>query len=187
LVRAACELIAAQEALRAGQADEHSKWLLATLQPNETFKAFEFELGHFFAGEVLAADPVLRAVYRPASDLSRPNFGATLLLVAPESNNNRLAIAFADPSFHLGWTELVLGWLLALAAQQVKLIIDSEPVFPVSPERRAEYEDLQRRVAEALSRDDRCRVEEVEDAGRRRYLIHDFRRAASGSGKKILL
>jgi hypothetical protein len=87
--------------------------------------ACEFELGRFFAGEVLASDAVLRAVYRPVSDLGRPNFGATLLQIAPESNNNRLAIAFADASFHLGWAELVVGWLLALSARQLRVIVDA--------------------------------------------------------------
>ena len=187
LVRAACELIAAQEALRASEADEHTKWLSQTLLPNETFKAFEFELGRFFAGEVLAADPLLRSIYRPASDLGRPNFGATLLLVGPESNNTRLAIGFADASFHLGWAELVVGWLLALAARQLGVIFDADGVFPVAPDVRTAYEALQAAITSALAREDRCRVEEVDDGGTRRYLVHDFRRSAGGASKKILL
>jgi hypothetical protein len=187
LVRTACELIAAAEALRGGEMDEHSKWLFSTLAPDETFKAFEVELGRFFAGEVLAADPTLRAIYRPASDLGRPNFGATLLQVAPESNNLRLAIAFADASFHLGWAELILGWLLALAARQLRVIVDADTIFPISDEARVAHEALQHKVEAALARDDRCRVEEVEQGNNRRYLVHDFRRAASGAAKKILL
>jgi hypothetical protein len=187
LVRSACEAIAAEEALRGGEADQHDLWLLNTLQPSEAFKAFEFELGRYFAGEVLAADPVLRAVYRPASDLSRPNFGATLLQVAPESNNTRLAIAFADASFHLGWAELITGWLLALAARQLLVIVDAGPTFPISPERRTAYETLQRRTDATLARPDRCRVEEIEEGNVRRYLVHNFRRSPSGAAKKILL
>ena len=187
LVRTAAEAIAAEEALRGGEGDEHTKWLLGTLQPNESFKAFEFELGRFFAGEVLASDTVLRAVYRPASDLGRPNFGASLLQVAPESNNLRLALTFADVSFHLGWAEIVLGWLLALAARQVRVIVDAAPTFPVSAARRQAYEALQRRVDAALARPDRCRIDEVEDEGNRRYLVNGFRRAASATPKKILL
>jgi hypothetical protein len=187
LVRAAAETIAAQEALRAGQGDEHTKWLRSTLQPNESFKALEVELGRFFAGEVLAADPVLRSVYRPVSDLGRPNFGASLLQVAPESNNLRLAITFADASFHLGWAEIVLGWLLALAARQLRVIIDAAPVFPISTERRAAYDDLQRRIDDATGRTDRARVEEVEDENGRRYLVSSFRRSAGAAPKKVLL
>lgn len=187
LVRAVCELIAAEEALRGGEADEHAKWLLSTLTPNETFKAYDFELGRFFSGEVLAHDPVLRGIYRPASDLGRPNFGATLLQVAPESNNSRLAIAFADASFHFGWAEIVLGWLLALSGRQLRVIVDAEGTFPISEDARTAYEDLQRRIDSALGRDDRARVEEVEEGSNRRYLVHDFRRSSSAAPKKIIL
>jgi hypothetical protein len=187
LVRTACELIAAQEALRGGEMDEHGKWLFQTLKPDESFKAFEFELGRYFSGEVLAADALLRGIYRPASDLGRPNFGATLLQVAPESNNSRLAIGFADASFHLGWAEIVVGWLLALAMRQVQVIVDADAIFPVSDEARSAYSALRLKTDAALSRDDRCRVEEVEEGSSRRYLVHNFRRAASGAARRILL
>ena len=95
-------------------------------------------------------------IYRPASDLGRPNFGATLLQVAPESNNSRLAIAFADASFHLGWAEIVAG-LAAGAGRRVSCASSSTPrgSFPVSDEARAAYDDLQRRIDAALARDDR--------------------------------
>jgi hypothetical protein len=187
LTRAACELIAAEEALRGGEMDEHSKWLFQTLQPNETFKAFEFELGRFFSGEVLATDPVLRAVYRPASDLARPNFGATLLLVAPESNQRRLALGFADASFHLGWAELVIGWQLALALRQLRVSVDATGIFPVSDEARSAYDALRSRIEAALARAGRCRIQEIEEGNSRRYLVHNFRRAASGDARKIIL
>ena len=194
LVRAACEVIAAAEGLRAGEMAEHHRWLAGTLRPNATFKAFEFELGRYFSGETLASDPVLRSVYRPASDLSRPSFGATLLQVAPESSQSRVAITFADASFHLGWAELALGWLLALAARQLRVVVDAStgsaqapPVFPVSDERRAAYEALQRRIDAALARADRCRVEEVEEGNGRRYLVHGFRRKSGTPPKKVLL
>jgi hypothetical protein len=173
--------------MRAGDVDEHTKWLFQTLQPNEGFKAFEFELGRFFAGEVLAADPVLRAIYRPASDLGRPNFGATLLQVAPESNNVRLAITFADASFHLGWAELVTGWLLALALRQLRVILDAQGIFPASGEARSSYESLVVQTEAALRREDRCRIEEVEQDNARRYVVHNFRRSGSGAAKKIIL
>ncbi|MGE0686870.1 MAG: hypothetical protein AB7P33_09015, partial [Dehalococcoidia bacterium] len=136
---------------------------------------------------VLASDNVLGAVYRASADLARPNFGASLLQVAPESNNQRLAIAFADSAFHLGWAELHLGWLLALTARQVRVIVDADTIFPVSDERRAEYADLQAAVDSALTSTDRCRIEEVREGSDRRYLVHDFRRNSSGSPKKVLL
>lgn len=187
LARTASEVIAAAEALRGGEMDEHHKWLFETLRPNETFKAVEFELGRFFSGEVLANDPTLRSIYRPASDLGRPNFGASLLQVAPESNNNRLAIAFADASFHLGWAEIALGWLLALAARQLRVAVDADTVFPISDEARSAYEDLQRRVDAALERKDRASIEEVIEDNNRRYLVHNFRRTAGAAPKKIIL
>ena len=187
LARTAAEAIAAQEGLRAGEMELHHEWLAGTLRPNEAFKAFEFELGRYFAGEVLATDATLRAVYRPASDLGRPNFGASLLQTAPESNNNRLAIAFADVSFHLGWAEIGLGWLLALAARQLRVSVDAEPIFPLSAERRAAYEELQRRVDAALARPDRAAIQEVEAGEDRRYLIVNFRRTAGAAPKKVLV
>lgn len=187
LVRAATELMAAQEGLRRGEMNEHHAWLASTLRPDETFKAFEVALGGYFAGSVLASDDVLGAIYRPAADFSRPAFGASLLQVAPESNNLRLAITFADGAFHLGWAELLMGWLLGLAARQTRIIIDADAVFPVSPERRADFESLRTDVDRALQSPDRCRIEEVRDGNDRRYLVHDFRRSSGASPKKVLL
>jgi hypothetical protein len=187
MVRAATELMAAQEGLRRGEMPEHHEWLSGTLRPDETFKAYEFALGAYFAGGVLASDEVLGSIYRPASDLARPGFGASLLQVAPESNNQRLAIAFADTSFHLGWGELLMGWLLRLAARQVLVIVDASTIFPVSDERRAGYEALQGDVDRLLDGTERCRIEEVREGSDRRYLVHDFRRNSSGAPKKVLL
>ena len=48
-------------------------------------------------------------------------------------------------------------------------------------------EALRQQVDEALARSDRCRIEEVEDRGDRRYLVHNFRRAASGAPRKVVL
>jgi hypothetical protein len=187
LVRSNAELISAQEGLRAEEMELHHEWLANTLQPDETHKAFEFHLGRYFAGGVTATDDVLRSVYRPASDLGRPAFGASLLQVGPESSNTRLVINFGDASFHQGWAEITIGWLLALAARQVKVIVDAEGIFPISEERRKAYEALKRRVDDALSRRDRCRIEEIVVGYDRRYLVHNFRRSSSGSPKRILL
>ncbi len=187
LVRAACEALGAEEGLRAGEMDEHHVWLSNTLRPSEAFKAFEFALGRYYAGGAVAADPVLQPIFRAATELARPNFGATLVQVAPESNNHRLAIAFADASFHLGWAEIVLGWLIALATRQCRLVLDAAGVFPASDERRADYAGLQSRVARALARPDRAAVQEVEDGNDRRYLIVNFRRSSGGAPKKVLL
>jgi hypothetical protein len=187
LARSAAEAIAAQVALCAGEIAMHHEWLANTLVPNERFKAFEFELGRYFAQEVVSRDVVLHAVWRPAADLARPAFGATMLQAGPESNNIRVALTFADQSFHLGWAEITIGWLLSLAARQIKVVADAGAIFPVSQERRSAYDALQRQVDAQTSRNDRARIEEIEDRGDRRYLVHNFRRAASASPKKILL
>ena len=97
------------------------EWLAGHFAPNVEHKAFEFGLGRYFAGGVLAEDVKLRAVYRPASELGRPSFGATTLFIGPESNNRRLALSFADNSFHIGWAELTLGWLLSVCERQLAL------------------------------------------------------------------
>ena len=187
LMRSTAELVAAQEGLRAEEMELHHEWLANTLQPDETHKAFEFHLGRYFAGGVVAGDDVLRAIYRPASDLARPAFGASLLQVGPETSNERLVLNFADASFHQGWAEITVGWLIALAARQLRVIVDTEGIFPVSDERRKAYESLQKRVDEAVSRRDRCRIEEVAEGYSRRYLVHNFRRGSGGSPKRILL
>jgi hypothetical protein len=187
MIRTACECIAAQEGLRAGEMDLYRQWLSNTLQPDERFKAFEFELGRYFSGEVLASDDTLRAIYRPAAELARPSFGATMLQSGPESNMRMVQMAFADTTFHQGFTELTGGWLLALAARQLRVLVDAEAIVPVTPEARAEYEALQSNVHASLARDDRCRIEEVVDGNARRYIVHNFRRQGSGSPKKIIL
>jgi hypothetical protein len=194
LVRAACEYVAAQHQLQAGEMEQFLEWLAANLTPNERHRAFEFGLGRYFAGEVLAADERLRRVYRPASELGRPNFGATLLQVGPESNNVRLALSFADASFHLGWAELALGWLLAICERQLAVAVHAtasgsggKGVFPIHEDVHRAYVDFAGRADAALARPDRCSIAEVEEDNFRRYLVHNFRRAPSGAPKRILL
>lgn len=187
LVRAACEYVGAQHQLHAAEIDQFLEWLAANLHPNEEHKAFELGLGRYFAGETLAADERLRRVYRPASDLGRPNFGATTLLVGPESNNVRLALTFADPSFHLGWAELMLGWLLALCERQLAVAVHAKAVFAIHDDVHHAYAELARRIEQSLAKPGRCRIEEVPDGDYKRYLVHSFRRAAGGAPKKVLL
>jgi hypothetical protein len=163
------------------------EWLADNLKPNEAHKAFEFGLGRYFAGEALATDERLRQVYRPASDLGRPNFGATLLEIGPESNNQRLALAFAPTAFHIGWAELSLGWILALCERQLAVAVHAKDVFAVQEDAHEAYAGFARRVDQTLSRTDRCRIEEVEAENQKRYLVHDFRRATGAAPKRILL
>ena len=187
LVRSASECIAAQDGLRSGEMELYRQWLSTTLQPDEHHKAFEFELGRYFSGEVLASDATLRAVYRPAAELGRPSFGATMLQSGPESNMRMVNLAFADTTFHQAFTELIAGWLVALAARQLRVLVDAESIVPVTPDTREMYVVLQAEVDASLARDDRCRIEEIVDGNSRRYIVHNFRRQGSGSPKKLIL
>ena len=187
LVRSACEYIAAQHQLHATDMELFLEWLAGHFQPSSEHKALEFGLGRYFAGETLAADEQLRRVYRPASELGRPNFGATLLYGGPESNDRRLALSFADTSFHLGWAELTLGWLLSLCERQLAVAVHANDVFPIHEDTHAAYADFASRVEQALARPDRCFIEEVAEGQYTRYLAHNVRRAAGGAPKKLLL
>jgi hypothetical protein len=187
LVRSACELIAAEYQVEHEERGEFIGWMLGHLKPDEEHKSFDVGLGHYFAGTTLAADPDMRIVYRAASDLGRPNFGATLLEVGPESNNLRLAYTFADASFHVGWAEIELGWLLRLCERQLAVAAHMQDVFNITPETHAAVADYARRVQESLDNANRARVEEVESEGFKRWLVHNFRRQSSGAPKKYLL
>jgi hypothetical protein len=187
LVRSAGELIAAEYQVQHEELGEFIGWLLGHLKPDDEHKALDVGLGHYFAGSTLAADADLRVVYRASSDIGRPNFGATLLEVGPESNNVRLAYAFADASFHVGWAEIELGWLLRLCERQLAVAAHMRDVFNVTPETHAAVADYARRVQAALDDRNRASLEEVESDGFKRWLVHNFRRQPSGAPKKYLL
>jgi hypothetical protein len=187
LVRAGCELIAAEYQVEREEMGEYVGWLLGHLKPDEGHKAMDVGLGHYFAGSTLAADNALRLVYRASSDLARPNFGATLLLTAPESNNLRLAYTFDDASFHVGWAEIELGWLLRLCERQLAVAVHMQHVLNITPETHAAYGAYATRVDDALGSASRARIEEVEAEGFKRWLVHNFRRQPSGAPRRILL
>jgi hypothetical protein len=187
LARSACELIAAEYQVKYEEMGEFIGWMLGHLKPDEEHKAFDVGLGHYFAGSTLAADDMLRTVYRSSSDLGRPNFGATLLIAGPESNNLRLAYAFADSSFHVGWAEITLGWLLRLCERQLAVAVHMDDVLNVTPETHAAYEDYAMRVQETLANPSRAWLEEVDADGFKRWLVHNFRRQPSGAPKRVLL
>jgi hypothetical protein len=187
LVRSACELIAAEYQLHREEMGEYVGWLLGHLKPDEERKAFDVGLGHYFAGSTLAADDHLRLVYRAASDLGRPNFGATLLLAGPESNNARLAYAFDDRAFHIALAEIELGWLIRLCERQVAVAVHMSDVLNITPETHAAYADYSTRIDALLANPSRARVEEIEQDNFKRWLIHNFRRQPSGAPKKLLV
>lgn len=188
LVRSAGECIAASTQLRAEELPAFREWLAGGLRPDERFKATAVGIGQFFAGSTVAADPRFSTVYRAASELSRPHIGAALLLTAPESNAQRLAVTFADQSFHFGWAQLTLGWLLALCAVQARLVLqDGGDVFNITAETREAMVGWITRTHAALDDPTRCSIEPVNDDGDQRWLVHNFRRQAAGAPRRLLL
>ncbi len=187
LIRTACECLGAERQLHDTEMDEFLAWLEPSLRPNEEFRAVDVGLGPFFAGGAMADDERLGAIYRAAGDLSRPNFGATLLQVGPESNNTRLALTFADCAFHVGWAQITLGWLLALAERQVNAVVQMKDVFEINEDTHTAAATWAAAVEQLLAEPGRARIETVEEDGFRRYLVESFRRASSGAPKKYLL
>ncbi|HTE86268.1 MAG TPA: hypothetical protein VK821_16210 [Dehalococcoidia bacterium] len=187
LVRAACEAISAET--QAG-GEEHALflgWLEGALVPNERHRATEIGLGNYFAGSTLASTERLGAAFRAATELSRQHFGATLLEVASESNRQRISATFADQSFHFGWAQLALGWLLSLCRVQLDLALADRSPFHAADETGTAVASFVARCEPALTAQGRCRIEEIEEHGTRRFLIHNFRRQSSGAPVKILL
>ncbi len=186
VVRSACEMIAAAYQLNSEEMHEYTGWMLGHLKPDEERKAFDIGLGHYFAGSTLAADDMLRAVYRASSDLGRPNFGATLLFAGPESNNQRLAYVFGDTAFHVALAEIELGWLIRLCERQLAVAVHMDDVLNITPAAHAAYEDYAQRVQQLLSNPSRASMEEVEVENFKRWLVHNMRRQPSGAPKKVL-
>lgn len=188
IVRVACECIAASTQLRMEELPAFEEWLSDALRPNDEHKAVEIGMGQFFAGSTVAADPRFSNVYRAASELSRPHMGAALLLTAPESNLQRLAVTFGDQSFHFGWAQLMLGWLLALCEVQLRLVLTTGgDVFNLTDETRAMCDAWKERLEQALGDPTRCTAELLMVDGDQHWLIHNFRRQASGAPRKYLL
>jgi hypothetical protein len=187
LVRAACEAIAAGYQSGGEEQPLFREWLSEAMHPNEQHHALEVGLGHYFAGSTLVNNGPLGATYRAAAEFSRQHFGASLIEIAPESNRQRIAVTFADQTFHFGWAQLVLGWLLTLCAVQLTVALDAASPFHATLETRAATDDFLDRARRALETSGRCRVEEIMDEGSRRLIVANFRRQSSGAPVRILL
>jgi hypothetical protein len=182
LVRAACDCVAAQRSLLVDGFAEYEGWLESAVSQDREHAAMAFDLGRFRAGSALAEDARLSAVYRLVSDLSMPHFGATVFQVAPDANLQKISIAFGDSAFHLGWAELVAGWLLLLCDVQLTAAVSSA-VLTVDHAALAVYQSYSREVVSSLGNGRRCYVDEVDG----RFLFHNWRRTAAGSPKRVLL
>jgi hypothetical protein len=182
LLRAACDCVAAQRSLIADGFGEYEAWLDKAITQDREHAAMAFDLGRFRAGSVLAEDERLGMLYRLLSDLVMPHFGATAFQVAPDSNLQRLSITFGDCAFHLGWAELIFGWLLLLCDVQLTAIVSSGRLA-VDHATLAVYQSYAREVSASLRNGRRCYVEEADG----RFLFHNWRRTAAGSPKRLLL
>jgi hypothetical protein len=182
LARFALEAIAVQRSLVGGEFSEYEEWFADAVSQDKSNAALVIDRGNAKAPSVLIADERLGLLYRLLTELSMPHFGSSLLLAAPEASLQKAPLAFADGAFHLGWAELVTGWLLLLAGEQLKVVRECG-VFEVSEASAGKADAIQRDVQSALANRRRCYVE---DAGGR-FVFHNFRRAASGQPKRVAL
>jgi hypothetical protein len=182
LLRAACDCIATQRSLLSNGLDEYEAWLENAVSHDRGHGGVAFDLGRFRAGSALAEDGTLGSLYRLLSELSMPHFGSTAFLVAPDSNPQKISIAFGDSAFHLGWAELVTGWLLVLGESELNAVI-SASAFTVDHATLAVFQSYSREAASLLGSGRRCYVEEVTG----RYVFHNWRRTAAGSPKRLIL
>ncbi|MGE0598010.1 MAG: hypothetical protein AB7J35_12710 [Dehalococcoidia bacterium] len=185
LIRAAADHEAAMLYLLRTGAEEWQEWLDAGgIAISAEHHATEFQLHAFRAAEVLAAHDILGPLYRVATDLSLSHFGSTLLLAGAESAPDHVSITFGDRDFHMGLAELHLGWLLELGIAQFEALdAGSEAFAPLEPGIGSWLSEA-RKVVENSSR---CRVEQIESDGMRRYLVHNWRREPRSAPKRILL
>ncbi|MFN8585225.1 MAG: hypothetical protein U0446_07885 [Dehalococcoidia bacterium] len=187
LLRQAVEHVAAQTQL-GSELDEFRVWAHRAYARHPESRAEEVGLGHYFGGEAIAGDDQLRLIYRGASDLGRPNFGPTALFVANEASHARYPLNFADEAFHLGWAQLLLGWAQRIGVKQLHFGMHAREYFPAPDPLRERIVAHVRDAEAVLSDAARCRLEEyVDEGGRRRHLLVQFRRMPSDAAKRVLL
>jgi hypothetical protein len=184
LVRAAADHQAAMLALLSTDAAEWQEWLESDgIAISAEHHATEFRLHAFRSGETLAVHPILGPLYRVATDFSLPHFGATLLAAGSGSAPDHIEMTFGDRDFHYGLAELHLGWLLELGVAQANAVAKYEGVFAPTPE----LSTVAERAGAIISLPSRCRVEQFESDGERRYLVHNWRREPRSAAKRLLL
>jgi hypothetical protein len=182
LLRTALEFIAVERSLIAGRFADYEEWFAYAVSPDRRDAALAIETGRYKAASALIADERLGTLYRLMMDLSMPHFGSTVLLTAPETGLQKIAPSFADGAFHLGWAELITGWLLLLAREQLAAAIESG-VFTLSETLASDCQAIQRDIRAALGNKRRCNVEERDG----RFLFHNFRRGPAGQPKRVAL
>jgi len=155
--------------------------------PEEQHKATALPVGQFMAGSTIVAESDLAAVYRAVSEFSRSHFGVAALFTAPESNQEKIAVTFADQSFHFAWAQLTLGWLLTLCDVQLRLAQSPGAPYRLTDETVTVVHAWSNAVHTLLHQPDRCRIEEIMDGMDRRRLLHNVRRQSGGAPRRLLL
>lgn len=186
LIRAAADYQACEILLLETGAAEWEQWLendgIALDSPAH---ATSFQLHQFRAAEVLAAHAILGPIYREASALALPHFGATLLLAGSDSTPDRILMTFGDRDFHVGLAELVLGWLLRLGIAQCEAVRDHPESLAT-----ADADAVGRWVESAntaVTRADRCCISPYQDDDGGRLLVSNWRRLPRDARKKVVL
>ena len=185
LVRAAADFQAAMLYLLRTESAEWQEWLDnggIALAPEQ--HATEYQLHAFRAAEILAAHDILGPLYRVTMDLSLSHFGASLLVAGNDSAPDHLSVTFGDRDFHMGLAELHLGWLLDLSVAMSETLAEFADVLPSDGERVARVSTKARAWT---NRSSRCRLEQIELDGVRRYLVQNWRREPRSAPKRILL
>ena len=186
LLRAMLEWLAAEQAIVGSEFEEFAEYLRAFAGHNAEHAALDLGMGQYMAGQQIAMAPDLAPVYRAASELARPHFGASILLAAAESSRQRVLVHWGDRSFHLGWAQLLSGWLMTVLARQTRFAV-GRGLFAVDAEQRARFQTLAREGEAILGASERCRASWVTEAGRQRLLLQGFRRQPSGAPQRLLL
>ena len=173
--------MAAQQALMADGFRVYQRWLDNAVRQSRGAAALVFDRGEP-GGTLLSENSALGSDYRLASLLASPDFGGATLQTGPETSPQRLSLAFAGSSFHMGWAELISGWSLALARDQLNLSLGCG-LFQPDGEMLTEADRLQADINAALNVPQRCHAEETSG----RFLIRNFRRGPTAAPRKILL
>ncbi len=179
LVRTACDLVAAQKGLLGSGFQEWREWLAAYPRPEREHASLEVALGRYRSSTAIAQDARLSQVYRGAQELSQPHLGASVVQEGAEVTPEHLPIAFAEARFHLGWAQVVCGWLLSLLPVALEAMLAALPGAAEGEEVAA----LAQRAQALLAAPQRCRLEERGG----RFLLVNFRRTPGAPPRRLLL
>tara|TARA_B110000438_G_scaffold44198_1_gene44186 strand:- start:457 stop:1359 length:903 start_codon:yes stop_codon:yes gene_type:complete len=187
LIRQSIELAAAHRGL-VDEIDEWKRWTHEAFASHAETKSTEIGIGGYFAGSVIAEDPVMKIIYRASSDFARPNFGPTSLFVANEASHEKYPLHFADRSFHLGWTQLLLGWILNVTGLLLETGLSQTHEFPADNVLKNKISQHLDNSREVTSDENQCRLKEwIDSDNRKRYIISNFRRQSTDAAIKLLI